>query len=73
MEINITIRTVEQASDGRKSKYPLSGSRYRTSSLTSSPEEYLKIWEEMGKPENFTPEDMYWLDMNVHEDPGIPS
>ena len=35
------------------------------SSLVRSDEEYEKMWEEEGKPESFTPNDMKWIDKNL--------
>lgn len=34
-----------------------------------SNEEYQRIWDEMGKPADFTPDDMRWIDQNIHEGP----
>ena len=33
--------------------------------LVRSDKEYNDIWEENGRPESFTPEDMKWVDENV--------
>lgn len=36
-----------------------------------SEKEYESDWLDMGSPDEFTPEDMKWIDENLHEDPEV--
>lgn len=56
----------------QKTNYSL-GSFKGESMVSRSNEDYLSMWEERGRPADFGVDDMKWIDLNVTENPTIPS
>jgi hypothetical protein len=65
-----TVIAPMQRNGGYRPENPLVSFKGDVVSLRSD-KEYEDIWEDMGKPDNFTPDDMKFIDWSVYEATGI--